>query len=67
MAKKPEMIFHLRGYIERGDGKGGYVWKEGYSQNSENGNVLYPWNTFRECQREAVVAGCKAVFVRNGK
>lgn len=66
MTKRPEAIYHYRGPIERGIG-GSYVWHDGYSQNSPEGGVYYPWNTRAECRRSAKLEGKKAVFYRDGK
>jgi len=52
--------YYYRGQIERGKN---YTWKDGYSANSERGNILYPWNTKKECRHDAKVCGLKAVFV----
>lgn len=62
--KKPEMTFYYRGHIEQGTGRPGYAWRDGYSRNSADGRPLYPWSTYRECQREAAAAGCRAIFIR---
>jgi hypothetical protein len=63
---RPDRIYHYRGAIERGVG-GSYVWREGYSENSDNGLPLYPWSTKQECQRAAKADGFRAVFYRGGK
>lgn len=60
---KPRITFHYRGTIERGNGRPGYDWKEGWSETID-GMVSYPWNTRRECQAEARRRGAVAVFVR---
>ena len=60
----PVITYHYRGMIERGNGKPGYTWYEGYSAIGENGGVLYPWMTYRECQRDAKAQGARAVFFR---
>ena len=65
--KKSRVEYHYRGQIERGNGKGGYVWRDGYSETSAEGYVSYPWNTYRECQRAAKSEGKTAVFFRDGK
>lgn len=62
--KRKEITYHYRGSIERGKN---YNWKDGYSQNSPEGLVYYPWNTRAECRREAKNLGGKAVFYRDGK
>ena len=64
MKTKPTRIYTYRGLIERGNGKGWYSWFEGYSATGENGGVMYPWMTFRECQREARADGVRAKFYR---
>jgi hypothetical protein len=56
------LTFYYRGDIERGTGNG-YAWRRGYSINSDDGLVIYPWNTKQECQAEAKRKGAKAVFV----
>jgi len=61
---EPTIKYHYRGPIERGNGKPRYDWKDGWSEG-EDGHVLYPWMTRRECQRDAKARGCKAVFVRD--
>ena len=58
--------YHFRGNVERGNGKPGYDWKEGFSMYGANGGVLYPWLTKREAQAEAKAAGAKARFFRDG-
>lgn len=63
--EKLTITYHYRGMIERGNGKPGYTWHEGWSENSESGHPLYGWMTKRECQKEARDQGAKAVFVRN--
>ena len=59
---KKIIVYKYRGPIERGPR---YEWRDGYSADSENGGVLYPWNTKRECQSQARKLGCKAVFQDN--
>lgn len=62
--KHPEKIieyFH-RGRIERGNGKPGYDWHEGYSANAADGSTLYPWMTRLECIADARAQGAKALF-----
>ena len=58
------ITYYYRGLIERGNGKPGYDWKEGYSANSEDGRELHPASTKHECQQEAKQQGAKAIFVR---
>lgn len=60
--RKCTITYYYRGLIERG---ADYHWTEGWSAQSENNHPLYPWNTKRECQREAKSQGAKAVFVRD--
>lgn len=62
--KKPIMTFYYRGMIERGNGKPGYDWHNGYSENGADGSPLYPWQTRRECQAEARSNGANARFVQ---
>jgi hypothetical protein len=64
MSPKKTITYHYRGMIERGNGKPGYSWREGYSAEGPNGEVTYPWLTYRECQRDAKAEGCRAVFKR---
>lgn len=63
---RPVRVFHYRGGVERGIG-GSYEWRDGYSENSEDGLVLYPWNTRHEIRRDGAKQGFKAVFYRDGK
>ncbi len=58
---KGRVIYTYRGNIERGVG-GSYKWFPGYSATAIDGGVLYPWMTYRECQRDAKATGDKAVF-----
>lgn len=64
MPKRPEVAYYYRGMVERGPR---YAWREGYSSQDENGAVLYPWMTRRECQQDAKRRGEKAVFYRDGR
>lgn len=57
-----KIIYKFRGRIERLS-KGGCRWVNGYSPDSDNGAVTYPWATKKECQQEATAQGKKAVFV----
>jgi hypothetical protein len=66
MRKRKEIIYHYRGGIERGAG-GRYVWRDGYSETTPDGGILYPWMTRKECRHDAVVQGGKAVFYHDGK
>lgn len=61
-----EIIYHFRGGVERGIG-GSYVWRDGYSETTADGGVLYPWMTWKECRHDAKIQGGKAVFYRDGK
>lgn len=63
MKPRPELIFHFRGSIERGQR---YLWRDGYSE-TRDGLILYPWNTRGECRSAAKARGFKAVFYRDGK
>jgi hypothetical protein len=64
MMKPTSKRYDYRGLIERG---ARYQWREGYSETTETGGITYPWNTRRECQREAKAEGRIAVFYRDGK
>jgi hypothetical protein len=66
MSRKPgqTIIYKYRGDVERGSPNKGYRWHPGYSADGPSGGVLYPWMTYRECQRDAAAQGCKAVFVK---
>jgi hypothetical protein len=57
---KKTITYYYRGEIETGKN---YHWVYGYSANGENGGVLYPWWTKKQCQKDAKSKGCKAVFV----
>jgi hypothetical protein len=57
------ITYYYRGCIERGNGKPGYDWHNGYSENNAEGSALYPWNTRRECQAEARAQGATAQFI----
>ena len=53
--------YFYRGPIERGKD---YTWKDGYSPNTIEGNIIYPWSTKQECRKEAKDCfNCKAVFI----
>ena len=54
------IIYTYRGTIESG---AKFARRHGYS-SSINGSVVYPWMTYRECQRDAKDMGAKAKFVR---
>lgn len=60
------IVYHYRGGIERGTGTS-YEWRNGYSENNEDGSVTYPWMTVRECQADARARGAKASFSTNRK
>lgn len=60
---KLTIIYVYRGLIERGTGRG-YKWTEGWSAQTPEGHILYPWMTRRECYRDAATHGAKAIFVR---
>lgn len=64
--KRPAMVYTYRGLIERGNGKPGYDWRAGYSETMPGGLVVYPWQTYRECQAEAKAHGCRAIFIKGG-
>jgi hypothetical protein len=57
-----EIVYWFRGQIEKGSNYKCYKWADGYSAKSENGMVLYPWMTKKECRQDAKEQGCKAVF-----
>lgn len=58
------VTYYLRGPIERPKrGKGGeFVWKDGYSPDSVEGHVTYPWITKQEAQVQEKANGRKVVF-----
>lgn len=56
------IVYTYRGNVERG---ARYDWKPGYSATIRPNFVLYPWQTKRECQRDAKRFGCTAVFVES--
>lgn len=64
--KKPEIKFYYRGPIEVGVGNS-YAWRDGYSENSPEGHVQYPWMTARTCQKIARDKGAKAVLIRGSE
>lgn len=66
MKRTQVIYYYYRGPIERGTGKG-YDWRDGYSENSEDGNPLYGWMTKHECQDDARKRGCRALFVRGDR
>lgn len=55
------ITYHYRGGVERGTGSG-YRWHDGYSENSPDGSITYPWMTTRECQADARTRNAKAIF-----
>lgn len=61
---KTYMVYRYRGLVERGVG-GRYVWREGFSQTTKDGSVLYPWLTKKEAQADAARFNRKAKFVRD--
>lgn len=56
--------YHYRGRVERPNKKMGFVWHDGYSENSEEGLPCYPWRTKEEVRKEARAANHVAVFVK---
>ena len=63
MRKRPRKRYDYRGMIERGYN---YAWREGYSETTPTGSILFPWMTRRECKSEAKRDGYQAVFFRDG-
>ena len=61
MAKQTS-IYTYRGQIERRTATR-IEWRTGYSAISEDGNVIYPFMTKRECQADAKAQCKRAVFV----
>jgi len=59
---KKTITYVYRGQVEHGNGKPGYDWYDGYSQDSLDGLPLYPWMTRRECQADAKYQGGVAQF-----
>jgi len=56
------IVYYFRGNVERGTGKPiPYRWHAGYSENSADGSVLYPWMTYTECLADARKRGARAV------
>ena len=62
MSKLPVRTYYYRGGVERPTSRG-YVWRDGYSANGEDGGALYPWVTKREAQTSCKAIGMRAVFV----
>lgn len=62
MKAKKEIVFYHRGFIEHGNLHTGYKWTEGFSSNSDNDLMLYPWSTKSECRKEAKELGLKCKF-----
>jgi len=58
----PTIVYTFRGRIERGNGKPGYDWRNGYSETTADGHEIAPWMTFRECQQDAKSKGARAMF-----
>lgn len=58
---KRKITYTYRGNIERGTGRA-YAWFDGYSETAADGGIMFPWMTYRECQREAADRGAVAVF-----
>jgi len=56
------ITFIYRGGVERGTGKPGYAWFDGYSENTADGHPVYPWMTKVECRDLARSRSAKAVF-----
>jgi hypothetical protein len=56
------VTYFYRGKVERGNGKPGYDWHNGYSETAADGSVTYPWLTRRECIADAQSQGAKAQF-----
>ena len=66
--KREPTIYTFRGSIERPSTRHrrpSYRLFDGYSATTEDGAVLYPWMTKRECRAEAKADGKRAVFVQN--
>ena len=59
---KNNITYYYRGQIERRYSSGRCKWINGYSEQGVHG-ALYPWLGLRECQTQAKLKGCKAVFV----
>lgn len=57
-----EITYTYRGQIERGTGAPSYAWVDGWSETAPDGGILYPWLTYKECQRDARARGAKARF-----
>lgn len=52
------VTYHYRGEVERWSG-GRLVWARGYSAVGQDGGVLYPWKTIRECSADAEKRGAE--------
>lgn len=62
-----DRVYKYRGDIERWNSALRQCdWKRGYSEDGENGGVLYPWNTMSECRGEARRDGVTAKFFNEG-
>jgi hypothetical protein len=59
---KDTVTYYLRGPIERGAGSK-YVWKDGYSPDSAEGRVTYPWVTVSEARAQERTHGRGVRFV----
>ena len=61
------VILFVRGdLIERGNGKPGYDWKQGYNEMNSEGFLTFPGVTRREAQAYAKAQGKKAKFIERG-
>jgi hypothetical protein len=60
------ITYAYRGLVERGNGKPGYTWYQGYSETAPDGSITYPWLTYRECIADAKAQGARATFYRPG-
>jgi hypothetical protein len=58
-----KITYIYRGDIERPPN---YSWYPGYSEDSAEGWVTYPWMTSRECKADAKSRGATAEFVWQG-
>lgn len=60
MAKQKEIVLYFyRGMIEARSG-----WIEGYSENTVDGGIIYPWQGKAKCKQEAASKSKFARFVR---
>lgn len=72
MKTKETITYYLRGSIERSsrakrDGRVDYIWKDGYSPNTTEGHIIYPWVTKREAQIQEKAQGRKVLFEEKRK